>query len=82
MTENPSADVYDDIRAERESHAERGWDDAHDDLHGVHHLVTLSEKYAHRQNHDNPGYYNRDNLVKAAALMVAAIDTFDRSNRR
>lgn len=72
--------VVEQVANERDRQPKLGWTTEHDDHHGVHHLVTLAEKYAHRNDPDNPGYYSRDNLLKAAALMVAAIERLDRGD--
>lgn len=65
----PQATVYDEIRAERDTHAAHGYDIEHDLAHGVHHLVYWADRYERR--------YSRANLVKAASLLVAAIELFD-----
>jgi hypothetical protein len=73
-----TAEILEEIAAERARQVELGWTIEHDNRYGVHHLVALSEKYAHRDNDEDPGYYSRDNLVKAATLLVAAIERLDR----
>jgi hypothetical protein len=65
------SDIYAEIRAERESHAAKGWTAEHDDEHGAVHLIDLADRYAYR--------YGRDDLVKAASLLVAAIEAMDRA---
>lgn len=68
------------VADERASHAARGYDNDHDDNHhSVHRLVELSDRYAHR---GDTGYYERDNLIKATSLLVAAIELLDRSEKR
>lgn len=56
--------------------AELGWTPDHDDRRGVMHLLGMADnkliKCALRQDPD------RDELVKAAALLVAAIEVLDR----
>jgi len=68
-----------DVAAERRTHDGRGWTRAHDDEHGANHLVELAWRYAYRVHATRPGSYDREGLVKAAALLVAAIDTLDRA---
>jgi uncharacterized PurR-regulated membrane protein YhhQ (DUF165 family) len=64
--------VYDEIKAERLTHEQRGYDAAHDDHHGAGHLVEWAFLYADRGD--------RAGLVKAASLLVAAIQYGDRSD--
>lgn len=65
--------VYDEIRTERESHAAKGYDAEHDRRHGVAHLVDWAAHYA------NPD--SRESLVKAASLLVAAIEVIDKDQQ-
>lgn len=75
-----TAAVLNEISEERSTHASRGFDNNHDDARGgVHRLVELADNCAHR---GDTGYYERGNLVKAASLIVAAIELLDRSDRR
>ena len=64
-----------DIAIERSRHAGLGYTDEHDDEHGVAHLVELA--FA-RPMIDWRGGYVRSELVKAASLLVAAIELMDR----
>lgn len=66
--------VLTEVGAERATHVGRGFGREHDASHNVHHLVVLAERYAHRSD---TGYYGRTDLVKAASLLVAAIERFD-----
>lgn len=66
-----------DVTAERATHDGRGWTAEHDLRHGVHHLVGLAQKYAHKPGPAGRGLYERANMVKAAALLIAAIDMLD-----
>jgi hypothetical protein len=68
--------VLTEVGVERASHAGRGFDAKHDSWHNVHYLVQLSERYAHR---GDTGYYERAGLIKAASLLLAAIDRLDAS---
>ncbi len=63
-----------DIAAERATHAARGWTPEHDAEHGVTHLVNLA--FA-RPMVNWRGGYSRAELVKAASLLVAAIELLD-----
>lgn len=58
------------IVLERSKQVARGYDAAHDHAHGPAHLVELAGQYV------DP--WNRDALVKAAALLVAAIEVLDK----
>lgn len=69
--------VLADIEIERKTHARRGYDTQHDLQHGIHHLVTWADKYAHGVDNRTDGYYRRKDLVKAASLLVAAIEAMD-----
>lgn len=73
-----------DVATERESHTERGFNVAHDDMHNVHDLTQLALRYVNlsgsgRYSDAEPGYISRTALVKAGSLLVAAIDRLDRS---
>jgi|GEM_PF-1410871 len=68
-----------DVAAERRTHHARGWTARLDDARGVDHLVRLADRSAHRGDEDRPGYYSREGLVKAASLLLAAIDCLDRT---
>lgn len=62
------------IADERATHAGRGWTAEHDAEHGVDHLVELAVGYAQRATIELDV---RRKLVKAASLLVAAIDLLD-----
>lgn len=64
-----------DVIAERDTHADRGWTDEHDRELGHHQLVDLAQDYASR---DVAGAAEqRAAYVKAASLLLAAIDVLD-----
>lgn len=65
--------VYEDIRVERMNVEPRPFVNAHD-------YVRRAEAQAHADNPVNPGYYCRNNLIKAAALLVAAIEVLDKAD--
>lgn len=74
-------DVLNDIYAERMRHGELGYNWAHDDVHGINHLVTM---VSHRMQSMQSTLYptdadKRKELVQAASLIVAAIDKIDRA---
>lgn len=58
--------VYDEIRAEREGHATRGYDRNHDSAHGVGHLVSWAFAYADgfRPGNNAPQPRTRADLIK------------------
>lgn len=69
--------VLADVRAERATHPGRGWTNEHDDQHPVSHLTGLATSYiatGHMATRSN----RRRWLVKAASLLVAAIERIDR----
>ena len=73
LTRQPIADVA----VERASHTGRGWTAEHDRHHGVDHLVELAETYIHTPGPAGESMYDRASLVKAASLLIAAVDLLD-----
>lgn len=65
-------DAVRDVAYERATHAERGWTPEHDAEHGVNHLERLAI--------ERLGFVPQDRgeLVKAASLLIAAIELIDR----
>lgn len=57
--------------------AELGWTSTHDDHHGTGHLIKLATEWTIHASHLQAAE-QRDALVKAAALLVAAIEVLDR----
>lgn len=57
---------------------ELGWTAEHDDSHGVEHLVQLHDRAVNNAGMAPSPIEARDELVKAAALLVAAIEVLDR----
>ncbi|QGJ87609.1 hypothetical protein SEA_FAITH5X5_55 [Gordonia phage Faith5x5] len=68
-----------DITAERERQHTIGYDNAHDDEHGVLHLLEWASRYARRAAEGIGTPAGRADLVKCAALVVAAIEATDRN---
>ena len=68
--------VLHEIEAERYRQRAKGWTDDHDDLHGVGHLIGLAGEYASAA--PLGGDYDREKIVQAATLLVAAIEALDR----
>lgn len=68
-----------DVQVERNTHAGRGWTAEHDAAHGgVQHLVEVAGEYAYRVLRAGDDLVEaRRQLVKAASLLVAAIDLLD-----
>lgn len=70
-----------DVTFERATHEARGWTADHDEDHGLMHLLRLAAEYQDRgadiavESGDIPAC--RMQLVKAASLLVAAIDLLD-----
>lgn len=74
-------DVLNDIYRERVRHGELGYNWAHDDVHGLTHLV---QEVSHRMQSMQSTLYSTDadkrkELVQAASIIVAAIDKIDRA---
>lgn len=69
------------IAAERARQIEKGWTPEHDDEHSTNHLVNRAITYAHAGRYEAHLERDllRDQLVKAAALLVAAIERLDRA---
>jgi len=73
--------ALEDVAAERARQVEIGWTSEHDDEHGVGHLANRAVVYA------SAGRYTgilepallRAQLVKGAAMLVAAIERVDRA---
>lgn len=77
-----ATDVLNDIWMERQSHLTRGYDARHDDSHPTAHLVNLAVFRAGpiaNATNTLPDAVKREELVKAASLIVAAIDKIDRA---
>ena len=67
-----------DVARERSTHVDLGWTPEHDAEHGVGHLLDLAGDYGDRaMANARP---DRRDLVKAASLLVAAIELLDRSS--
>jgi hypothetical protein len=67
-----------DVALERMTHESRGWTAEHDAEHGPWNLVLLAEKHL-VQSRGNTAPV-RSHLVKAASLLVAAIELLDRQD--
>lgn len=67
--------AIEDIAAERASQIEKGWTPEHDDEHGFGHLMNLA--LGRIRNELLPP--SREELVQAAALIVAGIEWMDRN---
>jgi len=84
MTLTPEAlPVLAAITLERDRQlAELSWTPDHDDEHGAGHLLALAYGHLDAAGDDAGGHgVDRVELVKAAALIVAAIEVVDRSDR-
>ncbi len=64
-----------DVALERATHAGRGWTPEHDAEHGQGHLLEMARKRTYPS-----ATAGRGDLVKAASLLVAAIELIDRSS--
>lgn len=71
-----------DVEQERERHVALGYTASHDDQHAIQDLIRYSRQYSTAAMiHESPDPLSsrrRDDLVKAAAVLVAAIESFDR----
>lgn len=72
-----SEPVLAEVGIELDRHEELGYDAAHDDAHGVEHLIDLAEMRAMIDPRLAPDAKRRE-LVVLASLAVAAIKTIDR----
>lgn len=76
--------VISDVRSARHHQVDIGYTPDHDDAHYTRTLVEVGEKYLHRQggrDHDS-GMFDRDNIVKGIAVLVAAVEAWDRREAR
>lgn len=71
-------DVLDAVRRERLRQIRKGWTPQHDDRHSTHDLVRLADRRAHSVGSAGNGYYSRERLIEATAMLVAAIEAIDR----
>lgn len=79
ITHPDTARVLRDVAAERARQVDKNWTRDHDDHHDTDTLVTLSASYARRGGKGKaPGYFDRDRLIQATALLVAAVEAMDR----
>lgn len=69
----PSGAVLAEIGTERNVQLARGYTTDHDDEHGLNHLLTQA-----RDRTKLSDTHTRDDLVEAAACLVAAIEWMDR----
>lgn len=70
--------VLAEVALERDRQIEKGWTPQHDDGHTIHDLVRLAEQRARLEGSGGYGVYSRERLVQAAAMLVAAVETWDR----
>lgn len=83
ITHPDTARVLRDVATERARQVDKNWTRDHDDRHDTDTLVRLSASYARRQGKGKaPGYFDRERLVQAAALLVAAVEAMDRREAR
>lgn len=78
--------IVDQITTERLRQIELGYDHSHDDAHGVVGLVGWAQACASTAaqsavEREAPAA-QRDLLVKAAALLISAIETYDRAEKK
>lgn len=67
--------VYDAIKQERDYQNEK-WGKHNDDFNTINDWIAFITDYSGRARVNNP----RGQLIKVAALAVAAIETYDRNN--
>lgn len=71
--------VLQEVAAERQRQISKGWTPDHDDSHSTHRMVELAAgRLLIRQNPDNPGYLERRRLIEGIAILVAAVEAWDR----
>jgi hypothetical protein len=66
--------ILEEIRKERSRQIVKGYTWPHDDEHGIGHIINEVERRL--KPDDQP--WDRDTLVKCAAMLLAAIEAFDR----
>lgn len=67
--------VLDDVKAERARQIEKGWTPEHDDRHTTHRMVELAGE---RLRLPGRGCYDRSRLIEGIAILVAAVEAWDR----
>lgn len=75
-----TARVLGDISLERRRQVAKGYNPSHDDAGGTAHLIEETRWHLNRSGFENVD--KRTELIKAAALIVAAIETLDRVSAR
>lgn len=80
MTTTNVGEVLVQVAAERQRQIALGWTPQHDAQFNVDKLVRHALTQAKRTGPDaEEGYYSRERLIQAAALLVAAVELMDRS---
>lgn len=82
MTDTTTSRVLADILIERGRQIDLGWTREHDDRHALRELVALSAAQVRKPGTEGPGFYSRERLIEAAAILVAAVETIDRREAR
>jgi hypothetical protein len=78
LAPDATARVVTEIVLERDSHASRGYDLAHDDQHGSAHLLHEAKAHLTHLGETPTDQHVRGEMIVAASLLVAAIETIDR----
>ena len=74
--------ALDEIFAERMRQIEKGYDAAHDDAHGIQHLIEVATSYLHGFGETPTDEFVGGEIIKAAATLTAALDLLSRTSAR
>ena len=74
--------TLDEIFSERMRQISKGYDAAHDDAHGLDHLLEIAGSYQVKFGETPTDEFFSGSLVKAAATLVAAIEFLGRAQAR
>lgn len=77
-----ATDVLDEVWRARQSHSSHGYTNAHDDVHGLGHLIREAVSHVHHFGETPTDEFIRGELIVAMGLLHAAVDLIDRKESR
>jgi len=77
-----ATEVLDEVWLERQGHKEKGYDAAHDDKHGLGHLLEQAVSHLSHFGEAPTDEFIRGEIIVAASLLIAAVDQMDRGNSK